>query len=153
MDISSATMPVIWMVLLRVALGLIWLRSGLMKVVSREYLEFRERFERFMSGNPFPWYRAFLERYMLPNSRPAGYFFVALEVCIGTAFVVGFLTVPAAVIAVFLNINFRLAAGWRSPSNTPLNYLMIICQILVILSDAGGYFSLDALLFSAGTGK
>jgi hypothetical protein len=100
--------------------------------MKRDYLNFDEKLRRFASKNPFPWYKIFLERYLIPNSRPAG--------------------VPAAIIGALFNVNFRLAAGWQSPSNTPLNYLMIICKLLVIASGAGNYYSLDALLFTESTG-
>ncbi|MFQ5802740.1 MAG: DoxX family protein [Candidatus Methylomirabilales bacterium] len=153
MDPLKTMVPVFWLVLLRVAVGVIWLRSGLLKIVRREYLEYDEKLERFMSKNPFPWYRTFLERYMLPNSRPAGYLFVAAEVYLGVALMLGFLTVPSALIGVFFNINFRLAAGWQNPSNTPLNYLMIMCQLLVVFSGAGSYLSVDNLLFAASAGR
>lgn len=144
---SSAVVPVIWMVLLRLAIGIIWLRGGLLKVLHREYLEFDKKFERFISKNPFPWYCAFLQKYMLPYSLPAGYFFVIAEVCLGVALILGLLTVPAALIGALFNINFRLAAGWQNPSTTPLNYLMIMCQLLLVFSGAGDYLSLDSLLF------
>jgi uncharacterized membrane protein YphA (DoxX/SURF4 family) len=111
---SSAMVPVIWLVLLRLAVGIIWLRDGLLKLLRREHLEFHEKFERFISKNPFPWYRAFLQRYMLPYSRPAGYFFVIAEVYLGVTLILGLLTVPAALIGAFFNINFRLAAGWQT---------------------------------------
>jgi thiosulfate dehydrogenase [quinone] large subunit len=120
--------------------------------MKRDYLNFDEKLRRFASKNPFPWYKIFLERYLIPNSRPAGYFFVTAEVVLGAALVLGFLTVPAAIIGALFNVNFRLVAGWQSPSNTPLNYLMIICKLLVIASGAGNYYSLDALLFTESTG-
>ncbi len=142
----------IWLVLLRIGVGAIWLRSGLLKIVGGEYLEYDEKLQRFMSKNPFPWYKTFLQRYLIPISRPAGYFFVTAEVILGLTLILGLLTVPMAIAGVFFNINFRLAAGWQNPSNTPLNYLMILCQLLVVASGAGGHLSLDALLFTTSTG-
>ena len=152
-DPSVSSVPVIWLVLLRVGVGIIWLRSGLLKLPDREYLKYHEKLERYVSKNPFPWYRAFLRRYMLPYSLPAGYLFVTAELIIGVALILGLLTVPAALTGVFFNVNFRLAAGWQNPSNTPLNYLMIMCQLLVVASGAGNYLSLDALLFPASAGR
>lgn len=142
--------PAIWLVLLRVAIGLIWLRSGLLKIIKREYLDYDEKLTRFMSGNPFPWYRAFLQSCVLPYSLAAGYFFVTAEVALGISLILGLFTVPSCFIGMFMNINFRLAAGWQNPSNTPLNYLMIACQLLIVASGAGTYLSLDSLLFAGG---
>ncbi len=152
LETINSSGPVIWLVLLRIGVGAIWLRSGLLKIVSGEYLEYDEKLQRFMSKNPFSWYGAFLKHYMLPISRPAGYFFVTAEIILGLTLILGLLTVPMAIAGVFLNINFRLAAGWQNPSNTPLNYLMILCQLLVIASSSGSYLSLDALLFASSTG-
>jgi len=143
----NSPVPAVWIVLLRVTVGLIWLRAGLSKVLHREYLEYEVKLRRFISKNPISWYRGFLERCMLPYSRPAGYFFVTAEVCLGVLLTLGLLTLPAALIGAFFNLNFRLAAGWQSPSNPTLNYLMIICQLLVAASDAGAYLSLDAVWF------
>lgn len=131
--------------MLRIVIGALWLRSGLLKVVRKEYLEYRRKFENFASKNPFPWYRAFLLKAMVPCGRPAGYVFVTAELLLGALFVLGFLTVPAVLAAILLNLNFRLASGWRSPSNAPLNYLMIACELLILFSGAGSHFSLDAL--------
>ncbi len=152
LETINSSGPVIWLVLLRIGLGALWIRSGLQKIMKRDYLAFDEKLRRFASNNPILWYKTFLERYLIPNSRLAGYFFVTSEVVLGAALVLGFLTVPAAVIASLFNVNFRLAAGWQSPSNTPLNYLMILCQLLVVASGAGGHLSLDALLFTTSTG-
>ena len=152
LETTNSSELMIWFVLLRIGLGALWIRSGLEKVMKRDYLAFDEKLRRFASNNPILWYKTFLERYLIPNSLPAGYFFVTSEVVLGAALVLGFLTVPAAIIASVFNINFRLAAGWQSPSNTPLNYLMILCQLLVIAAGAGGHLSLDALLYTTGTG-
>ena len=139
----------LWLVVLRVALGLVWLRSWFFKAVRHEERDFGQQIEGYMSRNPFPWYRTFLGRFVLPHRRWAGRVFTSAELVLGLALVLGLLTTPAALVAAFLNLNFRLAAGWRSPSTTPLNYLMIICQLLVVLSGAGDYASADALLFAA----
>lgn len=98
-------------------------------------------------GNPYSWYRRFLQEQILPHSLAAGYFFVTAEVLLGLALILGLFTTPAALIGAFFNVNFRLAAGWNSPSNPPLNYLMIGCQLLIVFSGAGNYLSLDALVF------
>lgn len=152
LETTNSSGLVIWFVLLRIGVGALWVRSGLLKIMKRDYLAFDEKLRRFASNNPILWYKSFLERYLIPNSGPAGYFFVTAEVVLGAALVLGFLTVPAAIIGSLFNINFRLAAGWQSPSNTPLNYLMILCQLLVIASGAGGHLSLDDLLFTTSTG-
>ncbi len=148
-ELLSTGAPVLWLVLLRVALGLVWLRSWFFKVVRREERDFGQQIEGYMSRNPFPWYRAFLGRFVLPHRSWAGRVFTSAELVLGLALVLGLLTTPAALVGSFLNLNFRLAAGWRSPSTTPLNYLMIICQLLVVLSGAGDHASADALLFAA----
>ena len=74
LETINSSGPVIWLVLLRIGVGALWVRSGLLKIMKREYLEFDEKLRRFASKNPFPWYKTFLERYLIPNSRPAGYF-------------------------------------------------------------------------------
>ena len=130
----NSPVPAVWIVLLRVTVGLIWLRAGLSKVLHREYLEYEVKLRRFISKNPISWYRGFLERCMLPYSRPAGYFFVTAEVCLGVLLTLGLLTLPAALIGAFFNLNFRLAAGWQSPSNPTLNYLFTHSYYLVQIS-------------------
>ncbi|MBI2911292.1 MAG: hypothetical protein HYY05_04060, partial [Chloroflexi bacterium] len=61
--------PILWLVLLRVAVGLIWLRSWFFKAVRHEERDFGQQIEGYMGRNPFPWYRAFLGRFVLPHRR------------------------------------------------------------------------------------
>jgi len=152
-DPQGGIAPIVWLVLLRIAVGLIWLRSGLLKVVRGEYRHYREKLERFASKNPILWYREFMLGQLVPRSLPVGYLFVSAEVALGVMLTLGFFTVPAAWIAIFFNVNFRLGSGWQNPSNAPLNYLMIACELLVIFSGAGDHLSLDALFFSAKAGR
>ena len=149
-DSINAPIAAVWVVLLRVAIGVIWLRSGVLKLPERDYLHYRERLERFISKNPFPWYRNFLEKVLLPYSLPAGYFFVTAEICLGVTLILGFLTVPMAILGAFFNLNFHLAAGWQNPSIPQLNYLMIMCHLIIVFSGAESHLALDALLFSMG---
>src|SRR3989337_1983500 len=51
----------------------IWLRSGLLKVVHGEYRTYHEKLERFASKNPILWYRKFMLGQLLPHSLPVGY--------------------------------------------------------------------------------
>jgi uncharacterized membrane protein YphA (DoxX/SURF4 family) len=41
-DPATATVSAIWIVLIRVAVGALWLRSGIPKVLGREYLDYRK---------------------------------------------------------------------------------------------------------------
>ena len=150
MEATAAVVPVIWVVLLRLAIGLLWLRSGLRKFITGMDRRFDKVLEEMASGNPIPGYANFLRAYVAPRSRAAGYFFSGAEVVLGLALTLGFLTVPAALIGCFFNLNFRLAAGWTNFSVIPLNYLYIVCQLIVIFSGAGNHLSLDAILFRSG---
>jgi len=150
MDQSDAVISAIWIVVLRISVGALWLRSGLLKIPTRRYRQYDTMLSEMMGRNPIRWYTNFLRSYVLPRHRAAGYFFVTAEVLIGLLLILGLFTVPVALIGVFLNLNFRLAAGWQNPSATPLNYLFIICQLIVVFSGAGDYVSLDALLFRRG---
>lgn len=147
MEATTAVVPVIWVVLLRVAIGLLWLRSGVRKFSTGMHRRFDKVLEEMASGNPIPGYANFLRAYVMPKSRAAGYFFPCAEIVLGLALTLGFLTVPAALIGSLFNLNFRLAAGWTNLSVIPLNYLYIICQLIVIFSGAGNHLSLDAILF------
>ena len=150
MESTAAVVSVIWVVLLRVAVGALWLRGGIEKLRPKLYRRYDQLLSEMIGGNPIRWYADFLRRYVLPRHRAAGYFFVTSEIVIGSALILGFFTAPVALIGSFFNLNFRLAAGWRVPSITPQNYLFIICQLIVVFSGAGNSLSLDALLFGSG---
>lgn len=160
----SAKAPTLWLAVLRVYLGVIWLIEGLKKV--RE--GWLDPGKNFINAMPKPWdaplnntdavtnatsiayyqpvpmlkkppafYQWFTENFVEPN---AYLFQVAVtlgEIAAGVALIVGFLTILASVASIFLCINFILSGM----AGTEI--LWHIFTAIAMFGGAGRAFGLD----------
>src|SRR5581483_126842 len=142
----------VWPVLLLVASGLVWLFQGYPQLANRNAFlgdGFGRTVQPMASGNPWSFYRAFLDNVVLSHAALFSYLTLVGNVAVGVCLVVGLLTPYAALVGIFLNVNYALAAGWMTRTDYSLNGLLIVIELLIIATAAGRTAGVDALLSSA----
>ena len=137
-----------YLALLRIFLGYFFLKAGLGKVTGG-FLNppvFRDILVEWASGNPYPWYREFLLQTVIPHSGIFSYLVATAEMGVGLCLLLGLMTRLAAGVGIFLNLNFYLGGGWRSPAAAGINEVFVVCQIVILFAAAGRSLGLDAYL-------
>ena len=102
-------------------------------------------FLKFALKNGYGWYQNLLNSFVLPHSSTFGNFVVIAEVYIGIALVLGFTTRLAALVALFLLLNYMCAKG-AVPWGPGIDQSDIILALIILLSDAGRTFGFDKLI-------
>ena len=131
------------LLLLRLAISYIWLSAGLSKLFNPQFIiTYPHTLVTFAKSSPFHFYTGFLNQYIIPHS----YIFAQLtiwgEILTGIAFLLGFPMVIAAVIGIFMNLNYFCVAT-TTPSQF-LNIIMIFSQFTAYANGAGGIWGLSA---------
>jgi len=85
-----------------------------------------------------PWYGWILNNLALPNAKILSYIVSYGEVLLGLALISGFLTAPALLTGIFMNLNYLLAG---TISINPI--LMSAAAILLFIGPAAYYVGLD----------
>ena len=152
--ITRKTMAV-WLVPLRLFLGYYWFMEGLKKAQDGWFMipmlagrapdaestasltgEGQKVF-RIVTDNTPGWYEWIAETIILPYPMLFQFLIVLTEVGLGLALFTGTFTIPAAVVALGLNINFLFSTGMY-----PESYWLIPAQI-AMFADAGKSFGGD----------
>ena len=145
-----------WIAILRIVVGLWWIKS----VLHKEY-------PKFVRTGMMNWTNALLDNHPIPafasairmiiNASPIvfPYLIVLGELAVGIGLTLGFLTPLAAIGAIFLNLNYLLTAGVK-PKDISVNncfrveqgqnIVMIGAELLFIGAGAWSAWSLDAAL-------
>ncbi|UCC54670.1 MAG: DoxX family membrane protein [Anaerolineaceae bacterium] len=145
-----------WLALLRIAIGLWWLKSF-----------FHKPLRKFVSGQMVGWTLALADnhpsatfgRFMkkLVGSSPTlfPYLILAGELAVGIGLVFGFLTPISLLVAIFLNLNYISLAGFK-PKDISVNaayqceqgqnYTMIVSEITLLATISWAVWSVDSLL-------
>src|SRR5213594_774065 len=112
--------------LLRVVVGVWFLKAVSTKVtfgvvagvvpypmVSPRFIAFHpRRVAEFAAGNPIGWYKDFLETTVLPHAALFATLQTIGEVAVGLGLLFGIMTRLAALVGLFLTVNFTLATVW-----------------------------------------
>src|SRR5947209_5627581 len=125
----------IWAALLRMAVGGVWLFEAYPLLLARDsYLGqgFVNTVQAMAVGNPWRFYRDFLERVVLPHASVFSYLTLAGNAVIGVCLLIGLLTPYSAFVAILLNANYGLAAGWMDRTGYALNGLMLVAELAII---------------------
>jgi thiosulfate dehydrogenase [quinone] large subunit len=145
-----------WLALLRIGIGLWWLKSILHKP-----------FKKFVNGQMVNWTVALADNHPVPAFGKAikgivapyvswfPYLILLGETSVAIGLILGFLTPVSLVVAIFLNLNYLLLAGVR-PRELSVNaayqceqgqnWNMIIAEIVLLVLAAGSTWSLDNAL-------
>jgi len=129
-----------------------WLSAGYEKVIGPEFVAgLQGTLVKFASGNPFPWYKAYLTGFASEHATALGDLVQWGEVAVGFGLAVGlvwflnakddaqargslWLMSAALIGGMLMSLNFYLAAGWTSPSTHGLNLLMFWVQACLAFS-------------------
>jgi uncharacterized membrane protein YphA (DoxX/SURF4 family) len=160
-------LPSYWIVLLRVVVGVWFLKAVWTKltidllggvvpypVVSPRFVGFHpRRVAEFAAGNPIEWYKHFLESTVVPNARLFATLQAYGEVLVGLGLLLGLLTGLSALGGLFLSLNYGLASQWMSFGQQGFHALLVASMIIFLGARAGRVLGLDALLLRAGRGR
>jgi uncharacterized membrane protein YphA (DoxX/SURF4 family) len=141
-DKTSAVSSHRWLfVLARVYLGTSFLFSDHGNAQANELAGFL----KYALRNGYGWYKSLLNSVIVPHSSTFGMLVVIAEIYVGIALVLGFTTRLAALVALFLLVNYMCAKG-ALPWGPGIDQSDIILALIILLSDAGRTFGLDKLV-------
>jgi thiosulfate dehydrogenase [quinone] large subunit len=96
----------------------------------------------------YPWYKTFLQRYVVPHSELFGYLVMIGEIAVGVCLLFGLFTRVSALIGLVLLINYYLGPGTaRGGYMLAHQQFYIIALTLFVLAGPGRTLGLDGLLF------
>ena len=134
------------LVLLRVYLGVIFLIAAVPKLRGDFTTELTAFLEQRAMVQSHPFYRAFLQDVVLPNTQ----LFAALvtwgELLVGVLLILGLMTRLSATVALLLTLNYMLAKGaWPwTPSSKDAAFAAI--SLALVIGAAGRTLGLDSML-------
>ncbi len=152
--------PDLWVVLLRVVAGAWFLKAAWTKITvgwlggaipypaaSPRFIGFHpKRVAEFAAGNPIAWYKEFLEQTVLPSSKVFATLQAYGEVAVGLGLVLGLLVGLAALVGLFLSVNFALATQWMSFGQQGFHLLLVTSMVVFLGTRAGRLWGVDWLL-------
>lgn len=129
--------------LLRIYLGYFFINAGIDKIhngfLSQPVLQ--GILQKWIElGIQHQSYVHFLQDWVSPHWRLFSYLVIFGEVFVGMSFILGFMVRPAALVAIFLNINFLLASG---APGLIVNKVFIAANLTLYLVSAGRCVGLD----------
>lgn len=103
----------------------------------------------------YPWYKNFLQSYVVPHSELFGYLVMIGEIVVGACLLLGLFTRVNAFVGLFMLINYYLGPGTaRGGAMIAQQQTFIILLAIFVLANPGRTLGLDGLLFrSGGKGK
>ena len=145
-----------WLAIMRIGIGLWWIKSFAHKphkhFVSGRMADWTIS---LAENHPFRPYGRFVKATVEGSRAWLGYFILAAELAIGLGMVFGFLTPIALIGALLLNFNYLATAGVR-PKDINVNkayqceqgqnWNMIVPEIVLLVMGSWGIWSLDAAL-------
>jgi NADH dehydrogenase len=145
---SVPTVPLLWIALLRIVVGLMFLTTWLPNFLDGVYTP--DGLQRFFtqeypqSENSLTFYAGFIENVILPARQAFAPFQLVAELFLGVAILVGIFTPLASLAGIFFLLNTMLATwghDWK------WSYILPICILLVVLfTHAGRALGVDATL-------
>jgi uncharacterized membrane protein YphA (DoxX/SURF4 family) len=102
----------------------------------------------------YPWYKSFLQNYVVPHSELFGYLVMVGEISVGACLLLGLFTRFTAAIGLFMLANYYLGPGMaRGGAPLAQQQTFIVALAIFVLANPGRTLGLDGLLFGAGKGK
>jgi len=146
-DIQSgwaARLPGLALLLARLYAGSFFLMTGIAKI-EHGFLfggALSPQLQRFLSGTPHEWYRAWLVHVVIPHEHLFAVLTSLGETVVGTALVLGALTRLSAAAGIFMVGNYLFAKGWANPAAS-LDKTFIVLLLVVLIGGAGEYWGID----------
>lgn len=144
-----------WLAILRIGIGLWWIKS----VLHKDY-------PKFVKTGMMSWSNSLLEHHPVPayagvirriiNFQPAvfPYLIVFGELAVGIGLTLGFLTPISALVALLLNFNYITVSGVKPKDITVnecfrvdqgQNFVMIVAEIVIFFTGSWAVWSVDSL--------
>ncbi len=102
----------------------------------------------------YPWYKTFLMNYAMPHHELLGYLVMTGEILVGGCLLLGLFTRFAALVALFMVINYYLGPGMAHGGNAVAQQqIFIVSLIIFLLSNAGRALGADGIIFARGKGS
>lgn len=146
-----------WLAVLRIGIGLWWLKSVLHKPL-REFVtgQMTDWTIALAENHPLPGFGRMIKRLVEANASWFPYLILLGESAVAVGLIFGFLTPVSLIVGMFLNLNYLLLAGVRPKdinvnkayqSEQGQNWNMIIAQfvLLALTVIVGGTWSLDGV--------
>lgn len=145
-----------WLAILRIGIGLWWLKSVLHKPLRDFISEDMVNWTLSLADNhPVPAYGKLIRRLVEPNASWFPYLVVLGESAVAIGLIFGFLTPISLIVALFLNLNYLALAGVR-PKDINVNksyqceqgqnYVMIVSELTLLATVSWAVWSVDSLL-------
>lgn len=144
-----------WLAILRIAVGLWWIKSVLHKPLRKFVQSQMADWSLSLADNhPVPAVGSMMRSLIEPNRGWFPYLVVLGEAAVGIGLTLGFLTPISALVGIFMNLNYLLLAGVkpRDRSVNPAyqceqgqNLMMIASQFILFVLAAGSTWSIDSL--------
>lgn len=145
-----------WLAILRIAIGLWWVKSVLHKPL-RRFLDhgMANWTIKLAENHPVPAFGRMIKTLVANNRAWFPYLIVAGESAVGLGLTLGFLTPVSALVGIFMNLNYLALAGARPKERSVnpcfeceqgQNLTMIAAQVVLFMLGAGSMWSLDALI-------
>lgn len=135
----------IWNAFLRIYVGLLFLYEVHFKLTPAFFANLRGKLLFFANHGHLWFYNAFLTHFAVPNAFLFALLIIMGELFAGIFLTAGFITKAAALVGLFLNLNYLFAMYWISPSELGINLTLIICELVIIFTDSGKTLGIDAL--------
>jgi thiosulfate dehydrogenase [quinone] large subunit len=150
--------PSRWLAVLRILLGLWFLKALLTKLEFTllggivPWMETQQRWidlmpvilGKQMEANPFPWYKAFVEQTVLPNVGLFASLTAWGEVLVGLSLVSGLFAGLGALGGLWLSINYGIAGSHTSSASEGFHYLLVAVFVVLFLARSGRAWGLDS---------
>jgi uncharacterized membrane protein YphA (DoxX/SURF4 family) len=96
----------------------------------------------------YPWYKAFLQRYVVPHSELFGNLVMCGEIAVGVCLLFGLFTRISALVGLAMLVNYYLGPGTaRGGYMLAHQQFYIIALALFVLAGPGRTLGVDGLLF------
>ncbi|MDX1614356.1 MAG: hypothetical protein R3300_08605 [Candidatus Promineifilaceae bacterium] len=145
-----------WLALLRIGVGLWWIKSVLHKPL-REFVsgDMVDWTVSLAENHPVPAFGRAIKGLVEPNASWFPYLVVLGEAAVGISLVLGFLTPVGLIVGVFLNLNYLALAGVR-PKDVSVNkayqceqgqnWNMLIAELVLLFTASWAAWSLDSVI-------
>ncbi|RMG96869.1 MAG: hypothetical protein D6706_09425 [Chloroflexi bacterium] len=156
MDIFNFLTVSQWLALLRIGIGLWWLKSVLHKPLRQFVSGQMVNWTLALAENhPVPAYGRLIRGLVEPNASWFPYLILVGETAVAIGLIFGLFTPLSLIVAIFLNLNYISLAGVR-PKDININkayqceqgqnWNMLIAEIVLLVTAAGSVWSLDSVL-------
>lgn len=159
-SVSGMHHPQRWLAVLRIVVGLWFLKSLLTKLTigllwgflpvpmaTNRWLNVMPKLlSRYAAENPIEWYREFLLNTVIPNSHIFAHLTALGEVAIGISLTFGFLTALGAFFGFFQVIFYGLAVQHMSSGQQGFHVMLLSMMVAFFFARAGRWLGIDGWL-------